>query len=326
MLAVPVAAASTLVLNPSLRYQVFRAVSETPGVVTFFQLRSAVVRRDFESAAGALQRQLAWSLDYGLDQSVQVPSLIENTAFVINAAVLPSEQAALTPYLKKLAASYPALYRPQLWLGRALAPVSPEQALKSLEKAAAIVSTDEQIYRAALVAADKIGDRRLVTHWCERYRSATAGGSHPYQFNPLATGVGVRRVIAEFVRPSSGSALIEYNALTPGRENVLEFVLPAASEHREVVLHFGTVPSILLDFRKIVLMEKGVRTAQLSKELTFHSQHGYILDDRKILLAGAFGERLTVSWASQGSYRADRILAYVDVSRAPLSNLQGCWP
>lgn len=319
-------AASTLVLSPGLRYQTFRAISEAPGIAAFFLLRGEVIRRDFNAASQTLSRQLSWSLSYGLEQSVLVPSLIENTAYVLNAAALGTERESLTPYLKKLADSYPALYRPQLWLGQALALTRPAEALASLEKAASIVAIDEQIYRAAILAADKLGDPKLLGSWCLRYQNATAGGSHPYQFNPLTMGVGVRRVIAEIPNGEKSPALIEFNALTPGRENVLEFSLPAASEHRELVLHFGTVPSVVLDFKELILMENGIRTARITNGLVFQSRQGYMIDDRKILLANAFGERVTVSWPSRGAYRADRILAIVRVGRAPLTNLAECSP
>ena len=138
--------------------------------------------------------------------------------------------------------------------------------------------------------------------------------------------MGVRRVIAEIPNGEKAPALIEFNALTPGRDNVLEFSLPTASEHREIVLHFGTVPSVVLDFRELILMENGIRTARITDELVFHSSQGYMIDDNKILLTGTFGEQVTVSWPSRGAYRADRILAFVRVGRAPLTDLAGCSP
>ena len=324
VLSIPVVIVSLLVLSPGLRYQSFRAISEAPGVATFFLLRGKVVARNFSAAAQTLQRQLDWSLSYDVDQSVQVPSLIENTAYVLEAAALDKERAAFLPYLRKLSASYPALYRPQLWLGLALAKTAPKEALKSLEKAALIVSTDEQIYRAAIVAASTLGDENLLKHWCGRYRTATAGGSHPYQFNPLAVGVGMRRVIAEIPSADNEPDLVEYNALVPEKENILEFSLPEASEHSEIVMHFGTAPSVVLVIREVVLMRNGVRTARISEGLVYQTRHGYVLNGNKVLLTGAFGDRLTLSWPALGPIAADSVLVRVHVSRPPLTNLPGC--
>jgi hypothetical protein len=324
VLSIPVVIASLLVLSPSLRYQSFRVVSEAPGVATFFLLRGKVITRDFAAAGNTLQRQLDWSLSYDVNQSVQVPSLIENTAYVLEAAALDGERAALLPYLRKLSASYPALYRPQLWLGLALAKTAPKEALKSLEKAASIVSTDEQIYRAAIIAASTLDDENLLKSWCGRYRTATAGGSHPYQFNPLAVGVGMRRVIAEIPRAGKEPNLVEYNALVPEKENILEFLLPEASEHGEIVLHFGTAPSVVLGIRQVVLMKNGMRAAKISEGLVYQTRHGYVIGRDKVLLTGTFGDRLTLSWPALGPVAADRVLVFVHVSRAPLTNLSGC--
>jgi hypothetical protein len=323
-LSIPVVFASVLVLSPGLRYQIFRGISEAPGIVTFFSLRGKVIARDFDAAAGSLQRQLDWSLDYGVDTSVQVPSLIENTAFVMEAASLHGERSALAPYLRNLSASYPQLYRPQLWLGQALVDSEPKLAIESLERAAAIVPTDEQIYRTAILAANRLGNREMVGQWCNRYRTAAAGGSHPYQFNPVATGVGMRRVIAELPKDGEESDLIEYNALVPETENILEFPLPDAADRSEIMLHFGTAPSVVLDVREVILMANGIRTARISDGLVYQSRHGYLIGDNRVMLTGTYGDRLTISWPELGPVRADKVLVFVDVSRAPLTNLPGC--
>ncbi|MEQ8711317.1 MAG: hypothetical protein RIC36_20215 [Rhodospirillales bacterium] len=326
VLSVPVFVTVTLVLAPGLRYQVFRMISEAPGIATFFALRRDVVTRDFSSAGMTLERQLGWSMSYGVDQSVQVPALIENTAFAVQAAALDSERQALVPFLRKLADSYPQLYRPRMWLGQALATESPREALNSLDRAATLMATDENIYRAAIQAAARLEDNDLVAQWCSRYRTATAGGSHPYQFNPLATGVGMRRVIAEVPGPGDKPDLIEYNALTPEAENILEFQLAQGAELSDLTLHFATAPSVILNIREIVLLEKGLRTARISDGLIYQSRNGYVLDDNRIMLTGQFGDQLTIAWPKLGPVRADRALVFVDVARAALTNLPGCRP
>lgn len=326
VLSVPVLVTVTLVLAPGLRYQVFRVISEAPGIATFFALRSDIIRRDFTSAGAALDRQLGWSMSYDVDQSVQVPSLIENTAFVMQAAALDQERQALAPFLRKLADSYPQLYRPQLWLGQALAVEAPREALNSLGRAAELMATDEDIYRAAIQAAARLEDNDLVAQWCGRYRTATSGGSHPFQFNPLATGVGMRRVIAEFPGAGGTPDLIEYNALTPEAENVLEFQMAEGAELSELMLHFATAPSVVLTVREIVLLEKGLRTARITDGLTYQSRNGYVLDDNKVMLTGQFGDQLRIGWPKLGPIRADKALVFVDVARAALTNLPGCRP
>tara|TARA_R110000787_G_scaffold16622_55_gene51682 strand:+ start:3878 stop:4906 length:1029 start_codon:yes stop_codon:yes gene_type:complete len=326
LLSVPVFVTVTLVLSPGLRYQAFRVISEAPGIVTFFTLRRDVVTRDFSSAGATLERQLGWSKSYDVDQSVQVPALIENTAFAMQAAALDSERQALAPFLRKLADSYPQLYRPQMWLGQALATASPAEALNSLKRAAELMSTDEMIYRAAIQAAARLDDSDLVAQWCRRYRTATAGGSHPFQFNPLATGVGMRRVIAEIPGADETTNLIEYNALTPEAENILEFQMTEGAELSELMLHFATAPSVILTIREIVLLEKGLRTARISDGLVYQSQSGYVLDDNRVMLTGQFGDQLRIGWPKLGPVRADKALVFVDVTRAALTNLPGCHP
>ncbi len=324
ILCVPVFAAVSLVAFPSFRYQVFRVISEAPGIATFYSLRGKVVTRDFSAASALLQRQLDWSKRYDVDQSVQLPALMENTGFTLQAVVLEQERAQLVPYLKNLAAAYPGSYRTHLWVGEAQAYSSPREALTALEKAAKIVSTDTAIYRAAVAAAFQLGEVDLLRTWCRRYRTATAGGSHPFQFNPLAVGVGMRRVIAEVPNKKGSADLIEYNALVPNSNNVLEFSLPRAQPFEDVVLHFGTMPAVVLDVSTVTLSVRGTRTAQIADRLIMQSRNGFMIDDRRVMLTGTYGDYLRISWPDRGSIQADRIQVSARITRAPLINLPGC--
>jgi hypothetical protein len=321
---VAVAAAIYLFVPPTNRYNVFRLSSELPGIVTYFSIRKSVIARDFSAAANYLDRHLRWSTTFGVEQSTLLPALIENTEFVVRRAEFSGEFTSLVPYLQRLQKTYPNLFLPNLWLGQALANSQPEKAFAALELAVKRIPSDERTYRYAIDAALALQDTNHLTNWCAKYKSSQLGGPHPYAYNTLFTGTGLRKMMLEGQDAESKSLLVENRGVELNTQRRYGFTFPSKIAADELKLYLGTVPSTYFDLKNIVYHTDNGMIELGPDQLIMTSQYGYVLNPDRLMLTGLDGDRITIRSSAQRIEWVKQVEIVAEISRPHLTNHPAC--
>ncbi|NQV82505.1 MAG: hypothetical protein HQ494_01680 [Rhodospirillales bacterium] len=311
-------------LMPGVRYQAFRAASELPAIASYFLLRKSVVQRDFTGAGQTLQRQLGWATSWDVEQSVLLPGLIENTKFALSGMRFKEDFRNMRPYLENLAEAYPKLFLPQLWLGETYARIAPEKAFAPLEKAVKIAGTDARPYRAAIDAALGLGDTTTAIRWCQAFKNEQLGGTHPYNYNTLFVGTGMRKIMIVADVAGAPSVMIENDGLALNERRDYSFSLPATMAIDHLDIHFGVPKGVIVEIHSVTLKSMSGEKYMTPESLIITSRDGFSLGEDRFMLMSDDDDQITLRWSGNASIDMDRIDLAMTITRPALATLESC--
>lgn len=318
-------AVAILLTQPQLRHAAFRFSVELPGMVTYFLVRRHVIERDYEAANRWLDRELDLVIAFAPGRNSLLPGLIQNAEFVIQRARFPEEYAALQPFLTRLVEFRPELLPAHLWLAQALAEKRPLEAMEHLEIAANLVPADERAYRIALEIGTAANLKEQVARWCRRYPSAQLGGPHPYAYNSLFGGTGLRKLALEVVDNQGTRQVIGNAGLELAGERTYDFPLMRATTAKTLRLHFGTLPGVGIRINALRLYLGGeLRQTFHEEDLRLVALGGFFLAGNEDLSVAADGETLRIFPPKEGFGDIDRIAADIVFRRLSVTSSALC--
>ncbi len=315
-----------LLASPGLRQVSFRAVSELPGIATYFLVRKSVVSRDFSAAAGWLEWQLNISNRIGQGQTTILPSLSQNAAYVIERARYKSEYEALLPFVRALADKHANIHLFKSWLGRVLLETDPAQVFDVAEQAVKLIPSDERPYRHAVQAAIRTGKPDIARTWCGRYRSAQFGGVHPHEYNPLFAGLDIRKMALE-ARLDGKSVFVGNEGVSLGVPRTYSFDLPATMDVSTFRLHLAAPASVWVDVEWIELFRANRKQRFGAEAFWLMPSDGFFDRRNRISLQGVDGETISFRAKDQsqtGVMSANRIDIRMRFGRRGILDIPAC--
>jgi hypothetical protein len=322
---VPVSALLIVIVAiPSLRFNLFRMVTELPAIATHFSIQKHVKAHDFAASAAGLERQLSIVKMAGTRRNSMVRGLIRNTKMVMGVADLAKDYAAMRPYLERFAAYQPQLFIGHIWLAQALSYTDPSAALPHLEEAARLVPSDDRAYRIAVGVALALGDAGKARKWCRRYATATFGGLRPLIYRNIFAGTGMRKIAIEISNDAGILVRIPNEGVQLGKSKIYDFDLPERVTVEILRLHLGLMPGVRVALETMTLYGPSGKTGLMPEDLIILPAKGFVLENGKLLTVSPDGDVLTIR-RRQGTFGPmDRIDIRLSFERAGLATLPGC--
>ena len=314
-----------MVISPSVRFSVFRSVSELPTIATFFTIRKYIKAHDFVNSAVGLDRQLWVMTKSGTSRSSLLRGLIRNTEMVIASAELTRDFAALQPFLKRFVAHQPNVFLPRLWLAKSLVYTDPKAAFPHLEKAAHIVPADDRAYRLAVRAALAMGNPSLARKWCLRYSSAKFGGTRPLLYRNVFAGTGLRKIALE-VPGGKGVPLRVPNegVVIGGEAQIYDFDFIKRVTAASLRLHLGLMPGIKVTFEGMTIYGPSGMIKLGPDDLVVVPDKGFVFDNRTFITTSHDGDVISLSRHKDKFNNIDRVDLRLSFTRLRLTSLPGC--
>ncbi len=319
-----VLAALAVIFHSGIRHNMLRMATEVPGIVTYFSVRKSVLGNDFAAASRSLKRHLGWSNRFNLEQSTLLPALMDNAEYVLERVRFSDEHKATIPFLRELVRSNPKLYRPHIWLARALVATDPTQAFSELKAAQHLVPADERAYRLAVEAALMLKDFARLRSWCEAYRQAQLGGVKAYDYNTYFLGKGMRKMALEAQGAEQTTYLVENKGIQLNQSRSYSFTFPKPVNSGKFRVHFATVPSAIVRLEKVVLDGAEGRQALSPDDYAISLRSGYSLGGNKFMLLGRDGDTMNFHLVTGHESQVDQIDFEMTFSRAPMTNQIFC--
>jgi hypothetical protein len=297
----------TLLSFPKIRHGTFLMAQKIPGGVTFFFLNQYVPGRYFEKAVPWLDRQLDLTKQFSQGQNTLLPDLIRNTEYVFKRVIFPEELEIISPFLGRLVESFPRVFLPRVWLGKALAGSNPTLALEHLEEAVKIVSVDDKPYRIALSIALREDLPKIFQDWCDRFSKAQFGG-HDYEtYTTLFWGLGLKSIALETIDTEGQREISGNTGLQLGENQNYNFSLEKPTKIHHMRLHLGVVPGVLVRVNQFQWFRGGKLISTLKGGLRLMSLNGFHLGNGDILLTSRDGEIIDIYPKTRKIIEADRI-------------------
>jgi hypothetical protein len=323
---------AVLALDADLRRAAFTRVIPAFDLYQMMSVRRHVREREFEVAAGIIQRHISLSRRLSRSRSRMVLGLVEVTGLVAERARLQSEHDALLPVLEQLVELEPDLYMGRVWLARALWRRDPAAALVHVNRAIALVDADERAYRVGIEAATKSGDDALVESLCTRYASAQFGGPTPRSYQHMFVATGLRKMALEAVSPEGRSVIATNHGVTLGEQRSYDFVLPESSSAKEFALHLGFLPGVRMKLHALEVSYRGAVPVRYEpNSLLVTARTAYITappgEALVILSTGVDDELIRIRFGENAEQRQmDAVRVEAEFTRLPLASLPGCRP
>lgn len=313
-----------LLVVPSLRFSLFRIATELPAVGTNFAIKKYVKNRDFKSGVVGLERQLSVMQWADTSRSSMLRGLISNTEMFMGVAELPSDYAALAPYLERLVIDQPDLFIARVWLGQALSHSNPKAAFPHLEEASRIVPADDRSYRIAVSTALALGDKNKATDWCRRYSKAQFGATRPLIYRNIFGGTGLRKLALEVSSASGEPMRITNEGVQIGKLKAYDFDLPERIKTDVLRLHMGILPGVGITFGHIVLYGPEGQRRLGPDDLIILPRKGFMLSSRRMATVSTDGDIITFQPRLGTFGMLDRVDIQMSFKRLGLATLPGC--
>ena len=315
---------TALIASPSLRFTVFRMLTELPAIATHFTIQKYVKDHDFTASAAGLDRQLSVVKLAGTSRNSMVRGLIRNTEMAMGVAELSRDYAAMTPFLERFVEYQPNLYIARIWLAQALSHSAPAKAFIHLEKAARIVPADDRTYHIAVRAAVASGDFDKARDWCGRYRTAKFGGLRPLIYRNIFAGTGLRKMALEIPRSEGVPVRIFNEGVVMGQSMSYSFDLHERTTADFLRLHLGLLPGVKVAFEGMTLFGPAGIQRLTAQELIILPEESFIIANGTLMTVSPDGEKVTLRKRKGAFGPADRIDLRLNFKRAGLATLPGC--
>jgi len=298
-------------------------VSELPSIGTHLLMRSAVIAGDTAAASVALNRQLDLAMWLRKEKSIQLPGIIKNTESIMNRSGTSTKLAPLVPFLQRLVKADPSIYKPHLFLAKALQYDDPETALIELKQAIKFSGPEPEPYRLAISIAHRAGLESDVKHWCNKYNRYQFGGIRDHETMNEFNTSGLWRMAVEIRGDGSRPPAYTINkGLILNKSHKYHFNFLRQWTANAIYLHVPTPAGVIFDIEDLVFFDRGVSRRIARSDFLVFSEHGYHFG-RKILSTGkndVFEFRLI-----NGEYlQLDGLAISMVVTRGRLNEVAAC--
>lgn len=320
ILLVAILSIAAMTMNATLRYQVGRFVTEVPGyTIGFFVRQRLNDNRNFVGAAGFLDKLYDLSVLTSEKRSGVFPSVLDNTRYVMNAAQMRADYAAMLPFIERLAKDYPDLFEPQMWRTLIYAQVSPEKTFEAAERTLNLAEVDSRPYRAAIQAALQLGAYDQAAGWCAKYKIAQHGSLENLDRTSVLYNVGLSRIALEPVANDDKWELIVHESVRLDVSTHYSFLLKNLMRVSSVRLHVGFVPGTKIQFEEITAFSGTEKRSVPVEQFFISPSNGFMVDSQTVITTADRGEIISIQPKDNDFGVVDRIDLSLQISRAALA-------
>ena len=269
----------SLTFNADLRRStLFRIMA----VHDFYQLESLlkyVETRDFSNASNRLLNYIELSKKISSEKSSMMNGIYEATNLVTSIAITQEEFNLLEKVFSELIKLDQNLYKPRVWLARAISDTDYKSALMHLEKAIEISPASEDAYREGIRIAQNKSDAKLAQKFCDEYVKAQLGGFRElYTTNYFGTN-NIRKMAVEFSPEKENSKFYPHAGVQLNNFQTYEFVPAAPIDMNGVNLYFSSLPGIRVLIKEISIYYSGKVLKIPAQDFTASSRSAYIYNN-----------------------------------------------
>ena len=219
----------------------------------------------------------------------------------------------------------PNLYKPNVWLARALSDDSYEKSLILLEKAISISPSEDSAYREILRISQLTKKNNLINKYCNDFFISQLGGNqHENHFSTLFGSNNIKKFAIKFKSKIKDKNFYLNSGIELENFSSYEFIPNTALDLDGIDLYFSFFPGITIYIKEIILHTEKQKEIIQNNELIITSNSSFIQnkkDQISILSVKEGDEIIRITFQKKSTYKnIDKIELIINFKRMKLSS------
>ena len=247
----------------------------------YYQLKSLTYdlqNKNFSNVSKKIINYINISKKFSSEKSYMIPGIYNAIELAVSKAIDQEDFNHLEKSLIEFVNMEPRLYKPNVWLARALSDNDYEKSLILLKKAISISPSEEDAYREILRLAQENSNNELTNKYCNIFfKSQLGGNTDDFDYGYLFDSNNLKKFAIKIISKKSDKNFYYHSGIQ--LENLLnyEFILKEPSDINGINLYFSFLPGINIIIKELILYTKDNKEIIPSKNLIITSNSSYIV-------------------------------------------------
>ena len=316
---------SYFTFNHNIRRTVLTYVFVTHDHYQLKRLTTDLQNRNFSSASEKILKYINISKKFSSEKSYMIPGIYNAIELVASKALDQEDFNFLEKPLIELLKMEPNLYKPNVWLARALSDDSYEKSLTLLEKAISLSPSEDAAYREILRISQITKKDNLIDKYCNDFFISQLGGSqHESDFSTLFGSSNIKKFAVKFKSKIEDKNFYLNSGIQLAKFLSYEFIPNETLDLDGVDIYFSFLPGINLNLKEIIVHTNKDKKIIQNNELIITSNSSFIQnekDNTSILSLKEGDEIIRITFKKKTPYKnIEKIELIINFKKMKLSN------
>jgi len=247
--------------------------------------------RNFDSISKKLNNYMYVSKKFSKEKSFMLPGIYEAFDLVMTHANDQQEFNYLENSLIKFVDMAPELYKPKVWLAKALSDNDYMKSIKLLDQAITLSPTQEDAYRELIKIAQKNDNFFIAKKYCEIYPKSQIGGNQKLNFYGSFGSYNLKKFAIKFDNNNDDNLLYYHEGIKIDNFYKYEFVPQRPLNAKGLNLYFSFLPGINIQIKNITFYSKNINKTIDANKMLFSSKYSYFEKKNEFLSILSLNEK-----------------------------------
>jgi hypothetical protein len=262
--------------NYNLRRTILTYIFVTHDYYQFKRLSYDLQRRNFSNVSKKILNYIDISKKFTDKKSYMIPGIYKAIELAVSKAIEQDDYNYLEKPLIELLEMEPNLYKPNVWLARALSDNDYNESIALLKKAISLSPAQEDAYREILRISQITKKNKLIKEYCDNFFISQLGGTIDHDYGNLFGYVNLKKFAIKFNSEEKDQNFYIHSGIKLGKFINYEFIPTTPLDLNGVNLYFSFLSGIKINISEIILhSQKGHEVIQ-TKDLIITSNSSYI--------------------------------------------------
>ena len=322
---------SYFTFNENIRRSALTYIFVTHDYYQFKKLTYDIQNRNFSNVSKKIVNYINISKKFSSEKSYMIPGIYNSIELAVSKAIEQEDYNFLEKPLTMFVDMEPNLYKPNVWLARALSDNNYDKAISLLKKAIAISPTEEDAYREILRISQIYKNKKLVTEYCDIYfKSQIGGNTNDYDYGYLFDSNNLKKFAIKLKTNKNIDNNFYYQSgIELKKFTNYEFFPKKPVNLDGIDLYFSFLPGIKIIIKEIILHSSNDKKIIMSKDLLVTSNSSYIEEDLQQILIYSLKEgdeviRVTFKENVSSLDKIEKIVLNINFQKMKLINNSYC--
>jgi hypothetical protein len=273
---------SYFTFNEDIRRKALTYIFVTHDYYQLKRLTYDLQNKDFSNASKKISSYINLSKKFSSEKSYMIPGIYNAIELSVSKAIEQEDFNHLEKPLLELVEMEPKLYKPNVWLARALSDNDYEKSIELLKKAISISPIEEDAYREILRIAQLRGDKSLTDEYCKNFfKSQLGGNTDVLDFGYLFNSNNLKKFAIKFKPIKDNDKFYYHSGLVLGEFLNYDFMPDKPLDINGINLYFSFLPGINIIIKEITVHTKNNKKIIPTNDLIITSASSYIEDNNE---------------------------------------------
>ena len=312
--------------NENLRRKTLTYFFVTHDYYQIKRLTYDLQNRNFSNVSKKITRYINISKKFSTEKSYMLPGIYNAIELAISKAIEQEDYNHLEKPLIELLNMDPELYKPNVWLARALSDNDYEKSLILLKKAISISPSEEDAYREVLIIAQIYSNKELVSNYCNIFfKSQLGGNTDDFDYGTLFGANNLKKFAIKFNSKMKDKNFYYHSGVQLEKLLNYEFIPNEPLHINGINLYFSFLPGINTIIEEVILYTKNGKDVIPSSNLIVTSNSSFIEEGKNqisIFSLKQGDEIIRISFKDNEQYqkKIEKIQLRVNFKKMKLTN------